>query len=1167
MDDVSFPLHEACKSGKLVIVRRYIQNGYNVNEKDSLGWTPLMWAVSEGHLKIVKELVRAGADVDLRNLNGRTALHLACYYDYQKVMKLLIESMSNINEQDKNGKTALMLAAEQGHCSVVGALMKAGADTTVKDDKGETAVCLAESYAVVRHLVTDVEELSTEERNHVLWHTCDGGDLSMVKSVIRAGCDLDHFHRGHTPLMMASIRGHDDVVKELILAGCKVDLRSEWCFVGWFQFISKMVRAWPALVVWAVLTLLVLMVPNVWVQIVCYWILTIAVAYFNEPFKILRMKTGPRVAASVGIVLTAVLIWEKGRSSPTAGAMAGIVVCDWTRTGKKTWAATLIKVVAVTMTLALIVAGVGEVTLAVAVVVAVAGAVAVTREEAWAVAVARAVAEEVWALAAAVAAVVAEVVAAVGLVGTIVAVVAGTIPLAVVAVIGMWVGIEPMDSEVSGTGTWSIVVAVLAVALIVTEKDRRSVPTAVVLIATVAISFTAVMGLIKPLVFMSTLGANHLFMLMLQEHTLSDTGMTALHYAAWYDHITCGTHLVEGGANVRAGNRYFRTPLHICSHKFRNVVQQVSASSPKRVIAVIGNSKCGKSTLIAALQSRSRTGCQAMANAWTRIPDITQRTTGIETIPFSGAMYGEVLFCDFAGQSDYHGPHQPFLEAMLNVPGLPPILLLLVKMTEGQEIITQQLFNWLQPVALASVSSTPKVIVVGSFLDQVKSKKVAKQKLKRCIDLVQKEYPSLKVERIIFLDCREPESDGIFEIGWNLIKIQSIWNLWFMRHGSASLSISYNINWVMTQLQKAYFCKQSLQLTTFRVWLQDNAQNLPTNLPPPEDVCYDLSAAGCILFLRNKQDLSQSWLILDLQTILHDVYGTLFSPDQVNVNQFGLLHCTHLSELFPKLDPKMIQEVLITLEFCIRVDPLLLKEEVLSLTEQDEVEGWLYFPALVSAKALEVFTPDPQCLHWACWQLKTDDKHIILAHLLQGIILGIAATHVFIEKDLPPSVRKHCCSVWRNGISWRSTTGVNVAVQINDSSVVQVIGRSREGPDELYRYMSNVTQCIFKTIAKLSPALKATPYIIRPYKHIDLDEAEPSSPATRYPVASIVRSIEAGHKYVHSLPIESDSGSVNYSTVSLLELFRGWSPSLHVAQCLKERRKRKWSYTYSYCSM
>ena len=160
------------------------------------------------------------------------------------------------------------------------------------------------------------------------------------------------------------------------------------------------------------------------------------------------------------------------------------------------------------------------------------------------------------------------------------------------------------------------------------------------------------------------------------------------------------------------------------------------------------------------------------------------------------------------------------------------------------------------------------------------------------------------------------------------------------------------------------------------------------------------------------------------------------------VNQIGLLHCTHLSKLFQKLKSKMVQEVLITLEFCNRVDLLLIKEEILLQPQQDEVEGWLYFP--VSAEACEVFTSDPQCLHWSCWQLKTDSNHI-LAHLLQGIILGIAATHVFIEKELPRSMRKHCCSVWVNGLSWESTKGVDVAAQISDSSTCSPSYRPKQG--------------------------------------------------------------------------------------------------------------------------
>ena len=172
-----------------------------------------------------------------------------------------------------------------------------------------------ESYAAVRHLVTDVKVLSREERNHILWYACDGGDLSMVKSVIKAGCDVDHFHRGHTPLMMASIRGHDEVVKELILAGCKVDLQSRKCSVGWLRFITMMASAWPVWVAWVVMALFMMVTKNKYVQMACYWLLlpTMPLHFFSkDSFKVsqvLRMKSWAKCMAWAGIVLAAVVVW------------------------------------------------------------------------------------------------------------------------------------------------------------------------------------------------------------------------------------------------------------------------------------------------------------------------------------------------------------------------------------------------------------------------------------------------------------------------------------------------------------------------------------------------------------------------------------------------------------------------------------------------------------------------------------------------------------------------------------------------------------------------------------------------------------------------------------------------------------------------------------------
>ena len=964
----------------------------------------------------------------------------------------------------------------------------------------------AESYAAVCHLLKDVEAavhieaLSREERSHILWYACDEGDLSMVKSVIRAGCDVDHFHRGHTPLMMASIGGHDDVVKELILAGCQVDLRSSKCSVDWFGFIVKMASVRPSLALSAMIALLVLLgnwsglfALTAALGLVCY-------DYFKVS-RLLRWRSTARVIAWGGIVIAVVLVLVY---ICRATAKEEQVVMRRTVLVSLTVLASLM-----VMLVAVLCFGFSYVYL-------------------------KSMDEKVF--------------------GIVPEAVVVTVTVAVTGIwigIAIWIGAWSSRAEV-GTETYGKAVSaagLLGMVLRLTIGGRYDshfmLGTAILMVITLTgiwgmvflIQSLAVLITVMPAIFLVGL-------LLLDRKMMSSsvTGMTALHYAAWYDHITCGSYLVEAGANMRAENRYFRTPLHICSRRFRAAVQQAQSHPPQQVIAVIGNTEYGKSTLIAALQSESRTALQSLVCTLSQVYNITQRTAGIETVSFFSAKYGKVLFYDFAGQSDYHGPHQPFLEAILSKAGVMVTVLLLVKVSEAKDVITQQLRRWLQPLALARTPSTPCVIVVGSFLDQAKSKNLASnvQKLQACIDSVQEEYPSLEVQKCFLLDCRKPESAGIKGLRSYLQLTQSI--------QSISSVLLYNVHWVMAQLEKA-FSGPSLQLNAFSVWLRDNAQNLPTHLPSAENVCQDLSAAGYILFLRNKRDLPQSWLVLDLQAILHTVYGTLFSPHQAVVNQFGLLRLTHLSKLFPKLDPKMIQEVLITLEFCIRVDPLLCTKEMLSLTEKDLVEECLYFPALVSAEVHEVFEQDQQCLHWVYWQLETDENHIIPPHLLQGIILGVAATHVFIEKELPRSVRRHCCHVWVNGLSWGSTKGVDVAVQISDSRVVQVIGRSREGPGELYRYMCSVTQSVFKTIARLSPALKATPYIIHPYTYRGLQESRRSFPETQFPVANIVDSIEAGDKYVHSLPISRGTGS---SIASLQELFEGWSPSLTVVQCLKE---------------
>ena len=619
-------------------------------------------------------------------------------------------------------------------------------------------------------------------------------------------------------------------------------------------------------------------------------------------------------------------------------------------------------------------------------------------------------------------------------------------------------------------------------------------------------------------------------------------GSTALHYAAKYNHIKCGVLLVEAGADMTVRNKESRSPLGLAQGDFLQSIRQAQSFSTKRIVAVIGNAEHGKSTLIAALQAEDKNIFMRFINRFAQVQDIRQRTAGIEAVQFSSRKYGQTLFYDFAGQADYHGPHQSFLEAILSKPGASVTLLLLVKTTDEEDIITQQITRWLQPLALTSVSSTPQVILVGSFLDQVKSKEEAAEKLLRCTQSVQEELP-FNIQGPCLLDCRTPESEGIRRIC-----------AFFQEAPPLQLNsdtLSYNLHWVIAQFRKA-FSAPAITLHTFQSWVLENAELLPRNLPPPEEVCCDLTAVGHTLFLPNKQDPSQSWLIVDLQAILHDVYGTLFSRSQGKVNQFGLLHCSQLAKLFPKLDPAMIQEVLISLEFCIQVDLGMLRDDLVMLTAVTKGEGWLYFPALVSAQPPELFPKDadPYYLQWVCWQLRTEEKHLISAHLLQSIILRLATNHVFAHEL--PSARQHCCNVWVNGLSWRSTKGVGIAVQISDSSVVQVVGRNKAGSETLLQYVSTIVQDVIKTTTQLSPKLKATSYIVHPYIPAMFEATIAPPPDSLYPVSSIIRCISDGDDHVLSLPKKT---GCHPCWMSVEELFGGCSPPLSVVQDMDFKRE------------
>ena len=617
--------------------------------------------------------------------------------------------------------------------------------------------------------------------------------------------------------------------------------------------------------------------------------------------------------------------------------------------------------------------------------------------------------------------------------------------------------------------------------------------------------------------------------------TVNGNGNTALHIAASHNKIQCGILLAEGGASVRTRNNSSQTPLDLASAEFKKAIKEALSFTTRKALCIIGNAESGKSTLIAALQAESNSFIGKIINRFRRVSDHRQRTAGIETVPHCSRKYGEVLFFDFAGQDDYHGPHQMFLESLLSKPGVSMTLLLVVKMTEEEDAILHQLHRWLSPVALmATPVSPPHVIVIGSFLDKVKSKEEATAKLTRCIEATRIDLEELPLEFVgsSFLNCRQPQSRGIDQICGFLQEIPV--------PEFRATHTRYSLAWVLYQIRSS-FTAEALQLKEFSAWVQDNKNNLPRTMPPPEEVCQDLSAAGHTLYLPNREDPSKSWLVLDLPSILHDVYGTLFSQYREIVNELGLLHCRHLAKLFPHLDLEMVQQLLISLEFCLPVDPSILKVELSELTQSKEASGWLFFPALISAKPPQTKGLPQQSVRYLCWQLRTAKKHSISARLLQTILLRLAANFV-VKHHLSEGAQQHCCSVWWNGIEWQSKKGVDVSVHIVDNRVIQVIAASLASADKSCQYLTDVISDILSAVHRLSPKLVADCYVMHPpLTAAVFEDIKIPHPQILFPVADIQSSIQGGEMFSLSLK----SSETGHSTrAAIFDLFGGYTPSL-----------------------
>jgi len=223
------PLLWAAWNGHEAVVKLLLEKDALLESKDNNSWTPLLWAARNRHEAVVKVLLEKGAELESKDNNGRTPLSWAAGKRHEAVVKLLLEKGADLESKDNNGWTPLLWVARSGHEAVVKQLLESGAVLESMDKYGRTPLLSAARNgheAVVKLLLERGAVLESKDkygRTPLLWAARNRHE-ALVKLLLEKGAELESKdNNGRTPLSWAAANGHEVEVKLLLEKGAELE--------------------------------------------------------------------------------------------------------------------------------------------------------------------------------------------------------------------------------------------------------------------------------------------------------------------------------------------------------------------------------------------------------------------------------------------------------------------------------------------------------------------------------------------------------------------------------------------------------------------------------------------------------------------------------------------------------------------------------------------------------------------------------------------------------------------------------------------------------------------------------------------------------------------------------------------------------------------------------
>ena len=513
-------------------------------------------------------------------------------------------------------------------------------------------------------------------------------------------------------------------------------------------------------------------------------------------------------------------------------------------------------------------------------------------------------------------------------------------------------------------------------------------------------------------------------------------------------------------------------------------LKEWSAVSPVVKIFIMGDAGVGKTTLVKALQGEGFV-TEWLSGRFHRIGSANGETVGINVTTFESRHFGKVILYDLSGHHGYYAGHSAILN--LGCRDSHPIFITVVDLRKSPEEIEHSVSYWSRLVKMSLPEETPGCcgILLGNHENEL-SKDGYRHKPALLEKVTQAQSEILHYKGWLTIDARRVASTNMHKLRQLLSQTCEVVRGNFKPSYECSLLRSFILHKFQSPIVMEFRDLHEYISHSTIPCIKEQEVLLRT--------CHALHSRGYLLFLFDHNTPENSWIILNQVAVLSMIHG--FQKHIDLTNKVGLLPISQLEVTLGAMgfNLTLVIQYFLRIHLCLRVVDRRVLYSIVGFNPPSPLEDHLFFPHLITGDVPPaIWSHDESWGRYFGWTMECCGTGCFFPpRFLQMVLLRMAAMFPFNTNPNSPFItRRQLTHIWREGMSWLDTRGIQVLVTLErDSTAVLVLTRcKREGTCEMDYYQ--LRSLVLREV-------RLTQEAVCPHAQVRENVLLPSS-TTRYP--------------------------------------------------------------------